>query len=86
MRLAFDQNVSNKELGRIARLGYEIVYVAGDGESDEEWLRKAIDLGAERVYSSDLDIPNLLDKWGLDKVDHKEMPRTVFLTEAAYER
>ncbi len=64
MRLAFDVQVSDKEIGRLARLGHVIVCVARPSETDESWVARAISLGAERIYSDDHDIGDILQRIG----------------------
>ena len=73
MKIAFDTGVSNAEVGRLIRLGHEIVCVAGRAEPDETWIERALDLGAEIIFSDDLDVPNYLDRCGYDGIVHKKM-------------
>jgi hypothetical protein len=64
-KLAFDVNISDRTMGRYARDGCVIVFVAKDGQPDEEWIWQAYEAGAEVVLSYDLDIPNLIEKENL---------------------
>ncbi len=61
-RLAFDVSYSDKLIGGIARKGHQIVCVAGHGETDEKWFSRAVENGAEIIFSRDSDIINLLAK------------------------
>ncbi len=66
MRIAVDVNISNRDIGELAREGDVIVCVAHRGETDEAWVGRALDEGCEVFISQDLDIPNLLDLWKSD--------------------
>lgn len=77
MILAFDVTVSNKEIGRLARAGHRVVCVAQDGEFDETWVLRAINNGAEIIFSDDLDILNILDRWHVVNITVKESKETV---------
>ena len=68
MRVALDVNISNFQIGTLARNGDLVVCVAKASESDEVWLTRALDRDADIVISQDLDVPNLLDKWRVDGV------------------
>lgn len=63
MKIAVDVNVSNREIGELARLGDIIVCVAMKKEDDREWLERALARDADIIISQDLDVPNLLDTW-----------------------
>lgn len=70
MKLAVDVQVSNEVIGSLCRAGDEVVCVARMGEEDQSWVSRALDRGAEILISPDLDIPNLLDQWGINEVFH----------------
>lgn len=63
MKLALDVNISNRDIGELAREGYVIVCVAKRGEEDQLWLERALAEDVDVIISQDLDIPNLLDRW-----------------------
>lgn len=63
MRLAVDVNISNREIGELAREGDQIVCVARKREDDQNWLERALERDVDVIISQDLDIPNLLDNW-----------------------
>lgn len=63
MKVAVDVNVSNREIGELAREGCVIVCVARRGEDDQAWLERALAEDVDIIISQDLDIPNLLDRW-----------------------
>lgn len=63
MRLAVDVNVSNREIGELAREGDQIVCVARKSEYDQDWIERALERDADVIISQDLDVPNLLDRW-----------------------
>lgn len=63
MRIAVDVNISNREIGELARDGDEIVCVAKKREHDEAWLERALLRDADIIISQDLDVPNILDRW-----------------------
>lgn len=73
MKIAYDVGVHDREIGRVTRLGHEVVCVAKQAEADEIWIERAMDNGAEIIFSDDLDIPNYLDKNNYDSVQHKKM-------------
>lgn len=63
MRLAVDVNISNREIGELARDGDQIVCVARKREEDQAWLERALERDVDVIISQDLDIPNILDRW-----------------------
>lgn len=63
MRIAVDVNISNNDIGDLARNGDEIVCVARRGEDDQDWLERALARDVDVIISQDLDIPNHLDRW-----------------------
>lgn len=71
-RLAFDENISDRTIGRYARDGCIIVFVAKKGQPDEEWLWQAYEAGADVVFSYDLDIPNILEKEKINDMRWRE--------------
>lgn len=65
-RIACDVNISNRDIGELARDGFVIVCVAAPGEDDESWLERALGQDVDVIISQDLDIPNLLDRWRVE--------------------
>lgn len=63
MKIAVDTCVSIKTKEALEKSGLVVVCSAGIGEPDEEWVSRAIRMGADAIISSDLDIPNLLDRY-----------------------
>lgn len=72
--VALDTNYSDKFIGSLSRAGYDVVYVAKEGESDESWIENALRAGASIFYSKDLDVPIYLDKWGFEELIWIEEP------------
>lgn len=60
MKIAVDNQISQATVYQLGQK-YEVVLSAGN-MSDEEWIEKALDLGATVFISPDLDVPNYLDK------------------------
>lgn len=58
--LAVDTQISHKTVRELSR-HYEVVVVAGQSFSDEDWVEDALSMGANVFVSPDIDIPNLLD-------------------------
>lgn len=75
MRLAFDVNVSCRAIGRFAREGHIIVCCCKEGESDEDFLARAWEAGADVVFSQDADIGNIIEK---EKYDGMKWRRYVY--------
>ncbi len=67
-KLAFDVNVSNKDIGQYARAGYVIVCCCEPSESDESFLDRAWVAGATHVFSQDADIGNIIQKENYDMI------------------
>lgn len=65
-RMAFDENIGDKEIGQYARAGAVIVYVSPAGTDDETWLQDAWAAGADVVVSNDSDIGNIIQKENYD--------------------
>jgi predicted nuclease of predicted toxin-antitoxin system len=63
MKIAVDTTISIKTQDALEKTGFEVVCAAREGEADEEWIQRAIKMEADIVISSDLDIPNLLDRY-----------------------
>lgn len=63
--VAFDENYSDKFMGKVARDGNPVVYVAPQGSPDEMWIMEAYYRGAEVIYSKDLDVPNFIEQKSL---------------------
>lgn len=73
MKIAFDVNVADAEIGRLVRLGFEVVCVARRAEPDDSWIERAVDNGAQIIFSNDLDVPNYLDRQNYDDVQYRKM-------------
>lgn len=65
-KVAFDENIGNPTIGKYARSGCIVVYVAPHGAEDEVWVEEAWTRGAEVIISRDLDIGNIIDKENYD--------------------
>lgn len=63
MRIAVDTHVSINAIEALKNTGFDVVTIAGIGEDDESWVSRALSAGAEVFVSSDLDIPNLLERY-----------------------
>ncbi len=61
IKLALDGPISRKAAQQLRSQGFEVVFHARH-EADEVWVPAALNKGANVFVSSDLDIPNLLDK------------------------
>lgn len=66
--LAFDVNISNKEIGRYAREGHIIVCCCKEAETDEAFLERAFEAGADYILSQDADIGIIIEKEGYDMI------------------
>ena len=62
--VGIDVNVSNEHVGRIERLGFEVIAITGH-EPDEEWIGRCLDAGAIALISNDTDIATILDRWDI---------------------
>ena len=74
-KIAVDTQISRKIIKSLISKGYDIVLVAPPKEVDEVWVDSALLLGANCIVSPDLDIPLLLDRWGVDDVLWIDVPR-----------
>lgn len=77
MRIAVDVQVSNKDIGQIARLGHEIVCVAKGSEEDNKWVERALDRGAELILTDDIEIDEIYG----DQVKVRKLHYASFLKE-----
>lgn len=62
INLALDNCVSKKATNELSQLGLKVVFRATN-ERDEVWVDRAIYKGANVFISTDLDIPNILEKY-----------------------
>lgn len=62
--LAIDNQISLTVVDLLEQ-HYDIAIWAGEAQ-DEQWVEEALDTGANVFISPDLDIPNLLDRYGSD--------------------
>lgn len=63
MKIAIDNQIASYVVDALRRK-YDVVLTAGN-MSDEEWIEKALDLGATVFCSPDLDVPNYLQQYDL---------------------
>jgi predicted nuclease of predicted toxin-antitoxin system len=63
MKIAIDTCISIRTKEALEKVGHEVVCIASMSEHDEDWVSRAILSGAQVIVSSDLDIPNLLDRY-----------------------
>lgn len=61
-KVAFDVTYSDKTIGAYSRHGHHVVCVARPGETDESWVGRAMEAGAEIVFSEDSDVGNILER------------------------
>lgn len=61
-RLAFDENIADREMGSYARDGNIIVCVAKHAEADEDWVDRAFQRDADVCISNDSDVGNYIQK------------------------
>lgn len=60
-RIALDVGVGFRRKKELEDLGYKVVVVARDSETDDSWLNRAFVEGARFAVSADLDIPRLIE-------------------------
>lgn len=58
-KVAFDAVYSDSMMGKMARAGHQVVCVAQVGEPDAEFFQRAINSGAEIIFSRDNDLVKL---------------------------
>lgn len=59
--IALDVGVGYRRKKELESLGYKVVVVARDSETDDSWLNRSFVEGAKFVISADLDIPKLVE-------------------------
>lgn len=59
--IALDVGVGFRRKKELEALGYVVVAVARDSETDDSWLNRAFVSGAQFAVSADLDIPRLIE-------------------------
>lgn len=62
IKIAIDSVLGWKRCDQLEKLGYNIVVIAGEAESDSSWMKRASDAGATFVISNDSDIPRLIER------------------------
>ncbi len=75
IKIALDNQVSKDVVKRLSSY-YDVVVWAAD-RSDEDWVDEAMTLGAQYFISPDLDVPNLLDRYGYDDVFWIDLPQNL---------
>lgn len=68
IKIAIDESIGAALSKKIAARGYEIVVRAGHAETDESWMKRALDAEALFIISPDLDIPSMIEREGLPMV------------------
>lgn len=63
MRIAIDNHVSSAAVQELKSKGISVVLFAND-RADIDWVKDAVELNVDAIVSSDLDVPNILDKMG----------------------
>lgn len=61
-KLALDTAVGQRRVTELIQLGYSIVVIARESETDESWLNRAFVEGAQFAISPDLDVPRLIEQ------------------------
>lgn len=69
LKIAVDNQISYNAIYGLKNRKFDVVLWAGD-MSDEDWVDKAIGLGANVFVSPDVDIPILLDRMLPDEKIH----------------
>lgn len=64
VKIALDTNVGKRRYDELVGLGYIIVCVAQEAETDKDWMYRAFNNGARFVISNDLDVPKLIETEG----------------------
>lgn len=62
--IALDVCVGKKRTERLKTLGYKVVCIARDAETDASWVNRAFSAGAFFVISADMDIPKIVEREG----------------------
>lgn len=68
IKVAIDESIGAALARKIAARGYEIVVRAGHAETDESWMKRALNAEALFIISPDLDIPSMIEREGLPMV------------------
>lgn len=64
IKIALDENIGRRRAEKLSKMGYEIVCFAGQAETDESWMARANEEGAQFAISADLDIPRVIERFG----------------------
>lgn len=59
--IALDVGIGYRRKRSLEYMGYKIVVVAAESESDDSWVNRAFAAGARFVVSPDLDIPKIIE-------------------------
>lgn len=73
--LAIDNQISLNVVNQLKK-HYDVALWAGT-KADEDWVDEALALGATVFISPDLDIPNILDRFGADDVLWIDVPQNM---------
>ena len=68
IKVAIDESIGTALSRKIAARGYDIVCRAGHAETDESWMKRALEEGALFIISPDLDIPSMIERENLPMV------------------
>jgi hypothetical protein len=68
IKVAIDESIGSALAKKIEGRGYQIVTRAGHAETDESWMKRALQSGALFVISPDLDIPSMIERENLPMV------------------
>lgn len=68
IKVAIDESIGAGLAKKIEGRGYQIVCRAGHAETDESWMKRALQAGALFIISPDLDIPSMIERENLPMV------------------
>lgn len=68
IKVAIDESIGAALAKKIEGRGYHIVARAGHAETDESWMKRALQAGAVFIISPDLDIPSMIERENLPMV------------------
>lgn len=81
VNIALDQCVGYKRAEQLRQLGYNVVCMANQGESDQDWMKRAHEKKALFAISADSDIPKIIEKqtypmcWIIYPIDDMELKK-----------
>ena len=68
IKVAIDESIGAALAKKIEARGYQIVTRAGHAETDESWMKRALNADALFIISPDLDIPSMIERENLPMV------------------